>query len=135
MIREVLVTRTDQGAIRIELALDGEDDARLRRIAEHEACSVEDLVSSIFQTAIARIGEDRAAAPDDAQLSEHTRRYRALLTVAMAKIELQHTSSLRDVSRALAPTRPLPTRQPPRASVQLLDERMEQREAMRLERR
>jgi len=51
-----------------------------------------------------------ASTPDDRSLSEETRKYRALLTVAMTKILAQHGDSLRDVSRALQPMKQLPRR-------------------------
>jgi hypothetical protein len=46
--------------------------------------------------------------PDDAALSEETRKYRGLLSLAMEKIIADHRSALRDVSRALAPIKQLP---------------------------
>jgi hypothetical protein len=46
--------------------------------------------------------------PDDAALSEDTRRYRGLLTVALEKINAEQRSVLREVTRALAPMKQLP---------------------------
>jgi|SRR5262245_51813122 len=49
-----------------------------------------------------------AAVPADVALSEDVRRYRALLMVAMEKIAQEHQGTLRAVSKALAPQKPLP---------------------------
>lgn len=51
-----------------------------------------------------------ASAPNDAELSEDVRRYRGLLETALVKMAHEHRTTLRDVTRALAPMKQLPQR-------------------------
>lgn len=49
-----------------------------------------------------------ASTPNDAALSDQTRRWRGLLTIAMEKIAQEHKTTLREVGKALAPMKQLP---------------------------
>ena len=49
-----------------------------------------------------------AGAPSDVQLSEQMRRYRSLMSVALAKIVSTQRAALRDLGKALAPQKQLP---------------------------
>ena len=49
-----------------------------------------------------------ASVPDDAQLSDGVRRYRALLMVAVEKMARENKSALREVTKALSPLKQLP---------------------------
>lgn len=51
-----------------------------------------------------------ASAPNDVELSEDVRRYRGLLEAAMVKMAAENRTTLRDVTRALAPMKQLPQR-------------------------
>lgn len=55
-----------------------------------------------------------AATPEDAALSEHTRRYRLLFVAAMEKTVRDHQRTLKDVMQALGPVKQL--RQAPTTS-------------------